>query len=111
MMVYPGAPHRCPFAGGDTAVEGRASEIQGSTDWVGEPTETRTDFGGNKTCYGGFLRDGLEVSLGDFVYVETGERVEELEKIELYIGQVKELYDSHSVYDQEQRVAKMATIE
>ena len=96
---------------GDTAVEGRASEIQGSTDWVGEPTETRTDFGGNKTCYGGFLRDGLEVSLGDFVYVETGERVKELEKIELYIGQVKELYDSHSVYDQEQRVAKMATIQ
>ena len=90
---------------------GSQPRVQGPTDWIGEPIENKTAFGATKTCYSGFLRDGMEVSVGDFVYVETGERVKELEKIELYIGQVKELYNSHDVYDQEHRVAKMATIQ
>jgi hypothetical protein len=95
----------------ETVGAGKDLEIEGSTDWIGEPIQATSGFGGPKTCYGGFFRDGLEISLGDFVYVETGERVKELEKIELYVGQVKELYDSHIVHDQEPRVAKMATIQ
>jgi prefoldin subunit 5 len=100
-----------PSTDRNVAGAGKDLDVQGPIDWIGEPIQNMSDFGGPKTCYAGFCRDGLEVSIGDFVYVETGERVKELEKIELYIGQVKELYDSHTVSDQEPRVAKMATIQ
>lgn len=96
------------------AVEKETPKVHGPAEWVGEPTPVADGVGigsivpGTRTCYEGFVRDGVQIDVGDFVLVPAAEG-----KIKNFVAKVKELWDGVAADsgDEQRPAPKMATLQ
>jgi len=74
-----------------TTVDKAPPKTYGPTDWIGDSIPKADGHGGTRMCYDGFVRDGMQVTVGDFVSVLASNA-----DVQYYIGMINELYDSVS---------------
>ncbi len=74
-----------------TTVDKAPPKTYGPTDWIGDSIPKADVHGGTRMCHDGFVRDGMQVTVGDFVSVLASNA-----DVQYYIGMINELYDSVS---------------